>query len=649
MGSILVWLTILQAQTAPSSVAATGVPSAVITGRVIDGATRAPIAGAVVALRPSGSNSGRTGVPGPGSQVTDQYGRFVLAGVPAGRFDVLAQKAGYFDGAFGTESTGGVPRRVAIEDGQWRRDLQIELWKPAAISGTVIDEAGEPVVGAQVAVLARIFVSGEPSYASGPVTRTDDRGMYRIAPLTAGAYAVVVPTVQVALSSDAASSLRSRFPHALPVGGDQVLMFGDGAILPPQEPGARPRAYPTVFHPGVRSLTAAAVVELVTGESRAGIDVQLQPAPVSRVHGRVDGPDNAAVQRRLRLMAAGTEHLGIGHEIAIAAAREDGTFAFVNVPDGQYTILADGGAGSYDLEVPGADFTPWVGAAREVAAFLGFRSASMPLATAAAVPWRSAPGPSALLRVSSVSLDESDGYTGRTSVAVAGADVPDVVVRLQQASLRGRFVIDTPADREALVAITPYLELAAEPAGFEAPGRQIRGGVVPSDPDLEFTMTGVVPGSYALRFAGLAAMTKSVTWNGRDFTGVPLPLEGGDAAGLTVTLTTRIASMEGLVRDRQGRQVGQGAVIVFPVNAAQWRWYGPQPDRLTSVNVRDDGTFRVHRLPAGEYHVVAVEEGLARAWRDPAFLEAAARISTRVSLAWGENHVQDLTLQGITR
>jgi hypothetical protein len=234
-------------------------------------------------------------------------------------------------------------------------------------------------------------------------------------------------------------------------------------------------------------------------------------------------------------------------------------------------------------------------------------------------------------------------------LSVAGADVSGVVVPLQRASLRGRFVMDTPSDRAALVEVTPFLELAAEPAAFEAPGRQMRGGVVPSDPDLEFTMTGVVPGLYALRFAGLAAMIKAVSWNGRDYTSVPLPLDGGDAAGLTVTLTTRVGRMDGLVRDQQGRPAGQAAVIVFPVSRMLWRSYGPQPDRLLSVVVRDNGTFSVHRLAAGEYYVVAAEEGLAQAWRDPAFLEAAARVATRVSLEWGEEHVQDLTLQAIVR
>jgi hypothetical protein len=89
--------------------------------------------------------------------------------------------------------------------------------------------------------------------------------------------------------------------------------------------------------------------------------------------------------------------------------------------------------------------------------------------------------------------------------------------------------------------------------------------------------------------------------------------------------------------------------MYFPVEPDRWQRYGPQPDRLNSVPATPTGVYGIFRLPAGDYHVVAVQEGLAGAWKDPAFLEAAARVATRITVGWGETRVQDLTLTTITR
>jgi hypothetical protein len=52
-------------------------------------------------------------------------------------------------------------------------------------------------------------------------------------------------------------------------------------------------------------------------------------------------------------------------------------------------------------------------------------------------------------------------------------------------------------------------------------------------------------------------------------------------------------------------------------------------------------------VPAGDYLVLAVDDESAERWKDPAFLEAASRVATRVSIAWGETKAQDLTVQEV--
>src|SRR5205823_9211524 len=83
-------------------------------------------------------------------------------------------------------------------EGQWLRDVRIVMLSPAAISGSVIDDQGLPIVGAFVRVLARISIAGRSRIASGRVARTDDRGVYRISGIEPGDYYIQVPSVQAA-------------------------------------------------------------------------------------------------------------------------------------------------------------------------------------------------------------------------------------------------------------------------------------------------------------------------------------------------------------------------------------------------------------------------------------------------------------------
>ena len=167
--------------------------TAAISGNVVDGATGRPIENAIVTL------TRRTGGPlsFPTRLLTDAQGRFVFKDVPPGEgYSVGATRHGYLPADYGRSELGGAPQRISLRERQWISNARITMWRPGAISGTVLDEHGEPIVGVYVRALASVIVAGAPHYAAASPTTTDDRGMYRISGLREGRYIVSVPVVQ---------------------------------------------------------------------------------------------------------------------------------------------------------------------------------------------------------------------------------------------------------------------------------------------------------------------------------------------------------------------------------------------------------------------------------------------------------------------
>src|SRR5579871_104063 len=115
-----------------------------ITGVVVDGVTGTAVSDAIVTL---GGAKVPTGYPG--RQLTDAKGRFAFVQVPDGDgFQISVSKFGYLDGGYGRETgPADALRPIAVAGGAWVPNIRALIWRPAAITGTVCDETGEPVVG----------------------------------------------------------------------------------------------------------------------------------------------------------------------------------------------------------------------------------------------------------------------------------------------------------------------------------------------------------------------------------------------------------------------------------------------------------------------------------------------------------------------
>ena len=71
--------------------------------------------------------------------------------------------------------------------------------------------------------------------------------------------------------------------------------------------------------------------------------------------------------------------------------------------------------------------------------------------------------------------------------------------------------------------------------------------------------------------------------------------------------------------------------------------------RLRSALADVKGQFGVSSLPPGDYYVVAVQEEPPGDWRDPASLDALARIATQITIPEGEHKTIDLRVHEVSK
>ena len=96
---------------------------------------------------------------------------------------------------------------LPVKEGEFATGVTLRLWKFGVISGTVLDDAGEPAIGLLVQVARRVMAAGRVRYVPAWSARTDDRGAYRISSIVPGDYLVVVPQAQVSMPTRVMSGL----------------------------------------------------------------------------------------------------------------------------------------------------------------------------------------------------------------------------------------------------------------------------------------------------------------------------------------------------------------------------------------------------------------------------------------------------------
>jgi hypothetical protein len=532
---------------------------------------------------------------------TDPQGRFYFARLPAGSYTFVTQKQGFLN---------SVNQGVAIDlgDGERVTDVKIRLQRFASISGTLRDEAGDPVVAMDVWAFRRAFVNGRPGIQGVGTVKSDDRGAYRLGNLMPGDYFVCacvrdpIPFDGQLLTTLASQpvQLLSVAARALTVGADVVSL--DNTL----------RTYAPTFHPNSSTIARAIRITVGAGDEKTGVDVNVDLVRATRVSGRVVGAESPINAFEIRLIPVADADSGVQlSALQPMLVQPDGRFDFASVPPGQYRLMvthretdARGGAPS------GAALT-----------FVGPRGIAPPSA-----PTRGG-GPAGSIPVLWANEPVSVGETG-----VSGL----VVTLNRSATVTGRLVYSGTAPQP------PAQQFArVNPAMIASSGvmTAVVSAVGSVSPEGALIIPGVLPGKYALNIQPLPGYPtlKSVTVGGLDITDLPIEVADKDLADLVVTFVdTPLATLTVTTPIPAGAQAVEDTVaLMFPADRKYWTDYVASRRRFKNIPMSPRGLVNFVELPAGDYFVLLVPSADAADYPDPVKLDQLSRRAQRVTISDG--------------
>jgi hypothetical protein len=518
-------------------------PLARISGRVVAADSGKPIRWAVVrAASPQGRQL---------YTVTDEQGRFELKELIAGtyRLDVRAER--YLPiqfGGFPYDGRAAVPKPIDLKADEHFDRADFALPRGAAIEGRVLDEFGDPAPGITVQVSRLEYVVGRrrliPVGGRTRMQPTDDRGHFRVFGLQAGDYYL--------------SALSGVFT-------DQNESAG----------------FVPTYYPGTSDAASAQRIRLGYGAELVDVVLQLIPAKMARIGGRLVDANGHPVSPGMVLLTVNDRLRISDFFFTRVVTGPDGTFAFRNVPPGRYQIRARGEAAS---------------------------------------------GGTALYATFTIAVD--------------GRDIDGLTLTLSPgASLDGSLSVEAvSAPRPLSFAGVRVRAPFADGTSF---GDSITGDV---GPDGAYRIRGLMAGSHVIALEGLRPpwLLKSVTYRGQDITDLTFDVEGGqEMRDVRITITDAATDLSGVVRDAGGRETADAIVLLIPSSPQFWT---RMSRRFGLVRTDAGGRYRIRGLPAGEYRALAtsdIDEGDATR-RD--LLQEFVGRAVPISLRDRERRALDLTL-----
>jgi hypothetical protein len=280
-----------------------------LSGSVVNDVTGEPVRRANVGLQCQAVQN--AGMPGQ-SAIADAGGHFAFANLSAGRCNIWAEHRGF--------ARKNSPQDIAANQGE----VVLRLTPYGVLTGKVVDENGDPMIGVNVQVLQSAIAMGQRVVRPASGSSTNDLGEYRVAQLPPG-----------------------RFYVSAAVAGGSVRSFS-GPRPPAFDPSAENTAYARSYYAGASEFASATPVEMTPG-GEARVDFRMQPTHGFIIRGRItnlpEGFPNGMATLGSRV--AVDSFNGAARPVQVTPGT--GEFVVRDVTPGMYTITARAAQGPEHL------------------------------------------------------------------------------------------------------------------------------------------------------------------------------------------------------------------------------------------------------------------------------------------------------------
>jgi hypothetical protein len=271
-----------------------------IRGRVLAAGTNSPIRRATVSLQAPNPLDAYT-------TTTDLEGRYEFTELPSGEYRLSASKGTFVPTEYGQRRPFERGKAIKLEEGEDAEKIDIVLSRGVVITGTLLDDVGDPAVGVPVTLMRAQFSGGKRRLVGvrRPV-ETNDVGQYRVYGVAPGTY----------------------FLAALPTTAN------------PQIPVSSAPAGAPTYYPGTVNEMEAQRVSVQTAHERTLADFALVPSRLAKVSGIATTTEGTPAEVVMLMSTAQIASAGAIPGMKTASVRPDGSFQLSNVPPGEYAFIA---------------------------------------------------------------------------------------------------------------------------------------------------------------------------------------------------------------------------------------------------------------------------------------------------------------------